>query len=151
MRAGCADMGPDNCPPGVYSFVADALTADVPGAETDPCGGVEPLEACPFQQIGGRKPDKLRGTAADDSLRGRGGRDKLRGKRGSDCLAGGRGADRLDGGPDDDRLRGGPGRDRLDAKDGEKDVVRCGPGVDRARVDRKDKVKGCELRGSPVT
>ncbi|MGH3242417.1 MAG: hypothetical protein ACRDNL_18720, partial [Spirillospora sp.] len=151
MRAGCADMGPDNCPPGVYSFVADALTPDVPGAETGPCGGIEPLDACPFEQIGGRKRDKLRGTAAADSLRGRGGRDILRGKRGSDCLAGGRGGDRLDGGPDDDRLKGGPGGDRIDAKDGEKDIVRCGPGFDRVRVDRKDQVRGCERqRGGRV-
>jgi dienelactone hydrolase len=147
MRAGCADMGPDNCGPGVYSFVADAQTPDVPGAEPDPCGGIEPLRACPFEQIGGRKRDKLRGTPADDLLRGRGGGDVLRGKGGRDCLSGGAGADRLQGGPDSDRIKGGRGPDRLNAKDGDGDTVRCGPGHDRARVDRKDRVRGCELGG----
>jgi dienelactone hydrolase len=145
MRDGCPDMGPDNCPPGAYSFVADAQTPDVPGAEPDPCGGVEPPGSCPFEQIGGRKRDKLRGTPAGDSLRGRGGRDVVLGRGGGDCLSGGRGADRLDGGPAGDRLKGGRGRDRIDAKDGNRDVVRCGPGRDRATVDRKDRVRGCEL------
>jgi dienelactone hydrolase len=146
MRDRCPDMAPDNCHPGVYSFVADALTPDIPGAEADPCGGIEPLRACPFEQIGTRKRDKLRGTAVGDSLRGRGGRDVLRGKRGRDCLSGGRGGDRLKGGPDADRLRGGRGRDQVDAKDGDRDAVRCGPGDDRAKVDRRDMVRGCERR-----
>ena len=144
MRDGCPDMGPDGCPPGAYSFVADALTPDVEGADVDPCGGIEQPTSCPFEQIGDRKRDKLRGTPAGDSLRGRGGRDVLRGLAGGDCLSGGRGADRLHGGPDGDRLKGGRGRDRIDAKDGDRDVVRCGPGHDRARVDRRDRIRGCE-------
>ena len=148
MRDGCPGMGPDGCPPGSYSFVADAQTPDVEGAEPQPCGGIEQPGSCPFEQIGGRKRDRLRGTPAGDSLRGRGGRDVLHGLAGGDCLSGGHGADRLDGGPDGDHLKGGRGRDHVDAKDGDRDVVRCGPGRDRARVDRKDQVRGCELEGA---
>ncbi|CAN5497150.1 hypothetical protein BH20ACT15_BH20ACT15_06190 [soil metagenome] len=36
------------------------------------------------------------------------------------------------------------GRDFVKSRDGKRDVVRCGKGKDRAVVDRRDKVKGCE-------
>jgi RTX calcium-binding nonapeptide repeat (4 copies) len=60
--------------------------------------------------------------------------NSLHGGPGRDRLRGGRGDDLLDGGPGDDRIVAGPGHD----------VVRCGPGRDVARVDRRDRVKGCE-------
>jgi dienelactone hydrolase len=41
MRAGCPAMAPDGCPPGSYSYLAEALTPDVPGTELDPCAGVQ--------------------------------------------------------------------------------------------------------------
>jgi hypothetical protein len=58
-------------------------------------------------------------------------------------LHGGPGRDRLKGGRGDDWLDGGPGDDRIVAGSGH-DVVRCGPGRDVARVDRRDRVRGCE-------
>jgi len=52
----------------------------------------------------------------------------------------------LSGGPGRDVLRGGPGRDLIRPKDGRRDVVKCGKGRDRAIVDRRDDVGGCERR-----
>ena len=43
-----------------------------------------------------------------------------------------------------DVLKGGPGNDSILAADGQKDSVDCGPGIDKAQVDRKDKVRNCE-------
>ncbi|MGD9572780.1 MAG: beta-propeller fold lactonase family protein [Thermoleophilia bacterium] len=79
--------------------------------------------------------DVLYGTAGDDVIRGKGGDDVIRGHRGDDVLIGGRGRD---------RLIGGPGDDRIHARDGARDVVRCGPGRDLALVDAGDRVRGCE-------
>ena len=111
--------------------------------------------------------DRIFGTTNDDQLVARAGDDCLSGGPGDDLLAGGDGDDRADGGPGadlvrgdsgDDRLIGGPGRDRLlggpgadliSARDGKRDVVRCGPGRDRARVDTIDSIAGCERVASP--
>ena len=54
------------------------------------------------------------------------------------------GDDLLVGGPGRDKLYGGTANDRLFARDGQPDVVDCGPGRDSATIDRKDAVKGCE-------
>jgi pimeloyl-ACP methyl ester carboxylesterase len=122
--------------------------------------------------VGSSHSDRLDGSAAADSLFGLGGNDRLSGRVGGDCmrggagadlllgaqgadrlygdsgpdrLSGGTGADRLDGGSGRDRLRGGAGDDRLHARDGAADLVDCGPGSgDRAVVDRRDTVRGCE-------
>jgi len=39
------------------------------------------------------------------------------------------------------------GDDRINVRHGGKDVVRCGPGFDRVRADRRDVLIGCERRG----
>jgi Ca2+-binding RTX toxin-like protein len=59
-------------------------------------------------------------------------------------LFGGIGNDVLYGGAGSDRLYGGPGNDTLRARDGQRDVVDCGPGRDIAYVDRIDRVSACE-------
>jgi hypothetical protein len=41
-------------------------------------------------------------------------------------------------------MSGGKGDDTLRASDKARDVVRCGPGDDKAIVNRRDKVKACE-------
>lgn len=103
--------------------------------------------------LGGGGPDCLVGEAGSDLLRGGGGKDLLRGGAGGDRVRGGRGPDRLRGGSGPDRLNGGAGRDRIkagkgrdriDARGGGRDLVRCGRGRDRAKVDRFDRVRGCE-------
>lgn len=106
--------------------------------------------------------DRLKGTGAGDLVFGLGGDDLIRGLAGGDCLVGddgddrlrgGGGADRLTGGAGADRLRGGggvnrydagPGSDVVDAVNGRRELVSCGGGEDRARVDRVDSVGGCE-------
>lgn len=127
--------------------------------------------ACRTVLLGGPFDDLLTGTAGGERLRGRSGDDVLRGLGGRDCLFGGAGDDRLEGGDGgdllkggsgDDRLTGGPGRDRLHAGGGEnrlsggsggdyfdsvngtRDRVNCGPGRDRGRADRIDRLRSCE-------
>lgn len=95
--------------------------------------------------VGSKGPNYLAGGGGNDTLLGRGGNDTLLGGAGDDLLEGGSGNDVLIGGPGDDRILGGPGSDTIVANDGEKDVVDCGPGVDRAVVDAVDVVSAsCE-------
>ena len=113
--------------------------------------------------------DLVRGLAGNDCLYGEAGNDRLRGGSGSDRLFGGPGADRLEGESGNDRMTGAAGNDRLtdrsgrdsfsggsgsdviDARDTSlagrrvRDTVSCGPGRDRALVDRRDTVRrDCE-------
>jgi hypothetical protein len=106
--------------------------------------------------------DKVKGFGAGDCLFGGRGADQVKGSRGKDRVFGQRQADRVVGGPGADvlngnggrdRLRGGRGRDRLlggrdgdllRAADGVRDIVFCGPGRDRAVIDRRDVARGCE-------
>jgi Ca2+-binding RTX toxin-like protein len=106
--------------------------------------------------------DYIRGLGGNDRVLARGGRNRIEGNGGNDSIASGAGADAIFGGPGDDRIAagpgndlivGGPGRDTIaagrgndtvEARDGFRDVVDCGPGRDRAEVDRLDVVRGCE-------
>jgi uncharacterized repeat protein (TIGR01451 family) len=105
---------------------------------------------------GGEGPDVLDGDGGDDALWGGNGRDRLVGGAGNDRLYGGLKRDVLLGGDGDDQLypgsgrdlvRAGAGNDVINARDGARDVVECGPGVDRVRADRRDRVVGCEQVG----
>ncbi|MDQ2982204.1 MAG: hypothetical protein M3R26_07780, partial [Actinomycetota bacterium] len=130
-------------------------------------GGSDPTEptragGCLRPLVGTDGPDTLIGSGAGDVIFGRGGSDSIHGRDGHDCLVGGAGNDTLRGESGDDRLTGGRGADTLvggaginvyDAGSGNDVVdsvnrrvefVRCGPGQDRARVDRRDSVSGCE-------
>jgi hypothetical protein len=86
-------------------------------------------------------PDRLDGGAGDDVLSDTGGRNTYRG---------GPGADLLEGGVGRDLMLGGAGRDRVRARGGGRDDVRCGPGRDSARTDRRDSRRSCE-RGRTST
>jgi hypothetical protein len=113
--------------------------------------------------------DLLRGLAGNDCLYGEAGSDRLRGGSGADRLFGGPGVDRLEGEAGNDRLTGaagndllmdrsgrdsfsgGAGNDTINARDTSlagrrvRDTVSCGPGRDRAIVDRRDAVlRDCE-------
>ena len=99
---------------------------------------------CANRVDGTARRDRLRGTDGADELRGLRGDDRLRGGAGDDCLRGGGGADRLNGGDGEDVVRGGSGDDRVKAADGERDLVRCGKGVDAVLADSEDRVRGCE-------
>ena len=102
---------------------------------------------------GGEGPDVLDGDGGDDSLWGGNGRDRLVGGDGNDRLYGGLKRDVLIGGVGDDfiapgtgrdLIRAGAGNDVVNARDGSRDVIECASGVDRATVDRRDRVRGCE-------
>jgi Ca2+-binding RTX toxin-like protein len=55
------------------------------------------------------------------------------------------GDDTITGTGSADVLTGGRGTDRIRARDRAADKVRCGRGVDVARVDRRDRVRGCDV------
>jgi hypothetical protein len=84
------------------------------------------------------------GGGGNDRLTTSNGAQALDGGRGNDLIASGPGSDQLGGGAGKDRLLGGKGKDTIGAQDGDRDLVRCGPQRDRAEVDRKDNVRGCE-------
>jgi Ca2+-binding RTX toxin-like protein len=102
--------------------------------------------------------DVLRGTALDDYLVGNRGNDVLVGRGGDDSLFGDTvtfgegdltGKDVLVGGAGSDFLNGGPGDDGFFAKDGERDTISCGPGLDTYVADPIDVVAAdCEIAES---
>jgi uncharacterized delta-60 repeat protein len=95
--------------------------------------------------VGSGGNDRLTGGSGADRLDGGAGRDKLSGGVGNDRLAGGAGNDTLAGGAGKNRYSGGAGNDKLNSANGKKERVDCGAGRrDSARVDRVDRVKGCE-------
>jgi Ca2+-binding RTX toxin-like protein len=100
--------------------------------------------ACTNVLVGRSRSDVLRGGAFGDLIVGLAGNDRLRGGAGADCLFGGGGRDHLDGGAGVDTYDAGDGRDTLVAVDGRAERVDCGSGRDTARVDRVDRVTGCE-------
>jgi Ca2+-binding RTX toxin-like protein len=95
--------------------------------------------------VGTNKGEYLAGGGHDDVIFGLGGNDTLLGGAGDDRIYGGRGRDVITGGSGADHLYGGAGSDTIFAVDGERDVVNCGPGNDRAVVDSVDVVVGCEV------
>ena len=130
-------------------------------------GGENPTQptrsgGCVSAIVGTDDPDRLVGSGAGDVVFGRGGGDTIRGAAGHDCLigaagndvllgeagddrlTGGRGADRLVGGPGVNVYDAGSGNDVVEAANGRSEVVRCGAGRDTARVDRADRLSGCE-------
>jgi Ca2+-binding RTX toxin-like protein len=99
------------------------------------------------RMIGGSRPSVFADfeggppTIVDSSenFNGGGGNDVLIGNGQPDLLNGGSGNDILNGGPGRDSLYGGAGNDFLNARDGHRDaVIDCGPGNDRAKVDKVD-------------
>jgi Ca2+-binding RTX toxin-like protein len=83
----------------------------------------------------------------DDKLWGARGKDKLYGGSGDDFIDGGGGNDLIVGGTGRDVLRGRGGNDKISAVDGKTDRVECGSGRrDRAYVDKRDTVTGCERK-----
>ena len=84
------------------------------------------------------------GPTPGATRKGTQGRDRLAGTPGADHIVGLGGADLLNGRAGNDRIVGGGGNDRIRSGPGSRDVLRCGPGKDRATVDRRDRVRGCE-------
>jgi dienelactone hydrolase len=101
--------------------------------------------ACATVTRGTSGDDRLLGTNQGDRLIAGKGADVAKGRAGKDCISGKGGRDRLTGGKDKDKINGGKGGDRIFARDGARDVVKCGKGRDRVKADRKDRVSAsCE-------
>jgi Ca2+-binding RTX toxin-like protein len=105
--------------------------------------------------VGNTGRDTLSGGRGDDTLFGDSGNDKLFGNQGVDVLYGGDGADdlwALAGAdvplPGVDTLTGGAGNDSFHTRDGEPDIVVCGPGRDNAQLDFVDVIADARP-GSP--
>jgi hypothetical protein len=101
---------------------------------------------------GGDGDDELTGAGGDDQLDGGTGADRLYGGDGADVLGGEDGDDLLVGGPDVDRFYGDDvtaclatacpsGRDDIRARDGNREQINCGPGVDVLDIDPVDVVE----------
>jgi Ca2+-binding RTX toxin-like protein len=88
--------------------------------------------------------DRIRGSRGRDDLIGGAGNDRVRAGARSDLLRGERGEDKLVGGRGSDRLVGGTGDDQLFARDGRRDVVNGGEGLDIARIDPVDRLRRVE-------
>ena len=112
--------------------------------QSDPVLGVPPHRRG-RRIVGTNRGDYLAGGGYDDVIIGGGGNDTIVGGAGDDQLCGGPGTDVITGGAGADKIEGGPGSDTIYADDGERDVVDCGPGRDRAVVDAVDVVKNCEV------
>jgi Tol biopolymer transport system component len=111
--------------------------------------------------VGNARANRLVGNAGRDALIGGGGNDTLLGNGGNDTLNGGTGNDRLLGGagndlslpgPGTDSALAGAGNDVVNAVDGQRDTIDCGPGRDTATADPADRVRNCErvVRRSPA-
>jgi hypothetical protein len=102
---------------------------------------------------GGNDRIFMRGGSYEDG-RGGPGNDLVKGQAGIDYLKGGTGNDTLNGGdtrdylnPEDgrDKVYGGGGGDKIRTRDGQRDVIKCGPKRDRVYADNQDHVSGsCE-------
>ncbi|HSA53122.1 MAG TPA: calcium-binding protein, partial [Yinghuangia sp.] len=101
---------------------------------------------------GTNKSETLRGSSRADKIQGYAGNDRIYGYRGNDVLLGGPGADLIVGGLGVDRIYGGHGNDRLNARDGVRDFVNCGPGRDVVIKDARDALsRDCESGSAPPT
>jgi Ca2+-binding RTX toxin-like protein len=79
-----------------------------------------------------------------------GGDDRIAGRKGlarliSSSFDGQAGKDRITGTDGADELIGGPGRDIIRSRDKAADLVDCGSGLDLAIVDRRDRVRQCNV------
>ena len=135
-----------------------------PGEADDYAPDLEDLSATavavPIAFVGtdGANVVQLRSESAD-TVQGLGGDDLIDGANGNDALDGGAGNDTIYGGGNDDVIVGGPGldslsgegsasgmfisvagNDRIDAADGVREQLNCGPGADTAIVDALDVV-----------
>jgi serralysin len=94
--------------------------------------------------VGRAGNDVLRGTRFTDVLDGNDGDDRLRGGGRRDYLLGHQGEDELYAGKGSDQLRGGDNDDLLFARDGRRDTVNGGDGLDIADVDPADRLRRVE-------
>ena len=96
-------------------------------------------------KLGTVRSDELVGTDRADSICSLAGNDTVRADKGADSVDGGGGNDTIIGGLGGDLLLGGAGYDTIQARDGTRDRVRCGPNFDVVLADKGDDVaRDCE-------
>jgi hypothetical protein len=116
----------------------------------------------PDKVVGSKRGDLVISGSGDDTIRAGDGQNVIQSQWGNDDIETGSGVDTVWAGDGNDLVRTGggrdwilpgPGRDHVFAgagpdiviaNDGEQDVIDCGPGDDRARVDRFDVTLNCE-------
>lgn len=84
---------------------------------------------------GTSQADLIKGFGGADILSGAGGDDRVEGGAGRDDVGGNQGNDTLIGGSGKDVFTAGIGDDFLEARDGIRDIVDCGPGFDTVKAD----------------
>lgn len=94
--------------------------------------------------VGTLGSDRLEGTPRHDTICGLTGADVIAARGGNDRIEGGAGADTIRPGSGRDVVAGGEGRERIYARDGQRDVIDCGPYLDTVYADRADRVVRCE-------
>jgi hypothetical protein len=136
-----------------YPGEADNYAADIENLQ-----GISTSPPIHFVGTDGPNTVQMRSESAD-VLSGMGGDDIIDGADGNDIIDGGDGNDTIYGGGNDDQIKGGPGLDSLsgegsasgffisiagndiiDARDGVREQLNCGPGADTAIVDELDVV-----------
>lgn len=101
-------------------------------------------------RLGGVEDDVMRVSktatvGGEEHLAGMAGADVIYGGASDDSLSGGAGDDEIYGGEGSDLLLGGTGDDFIEAADGVRDMVGCGPGADVVSADGEDLVASdCE-------
>lgn len=156
LLAGAAYALDVECPPSVGSAVCLGTDANDVMVGT---GGIDSIVGLGGDDVihGLASPDRLTGDGnaatvpGDDQLFGGDGSDELVGGAGSDLLSGDRGSDGISAdflvGDGIDTVEGGGGDDTVNAVEGQKDAIDCGPGRDRVQFDAGlDSVKRCEIK-----
>ncbi len=154
---------------GPVTVTLGAADDDGHADERDDVRNVEVLSvAAGGRFVGTDGADTLSVGGAPAVVEARGGDDKIVTSYSADRIDAGAGADHVRGYGGDDHIVGGPGQDTLlgdasgtttctfldcqttagndviDARDGERDSLDCGPGTDQALVDAADVVANCE-------
>jgi Ca2+-binding RTX toxin-like protein len=114
-------------------------------------GSSEPFDPADDDLIvGGPGDDTIFGESGEDEVSAGAGNDLVDLGYGDDRGTGGAGRDSLVGDVGADQLRGGAGSDRLEAGNNAGsgpaalDRLNCGRGADRARAERRDRLRRCE-------
>ena len=146
LASGVAFAATINCTPGELRCVGTSGSDTIYGTDgqdgIEGRGGNDKLYGRGGEDRTTDTSNGLEGGDGDDVIRGGDGQDHLFGDRGTDRVFGGRGRDLISGethnyvGPaPGDLLVGGPGGDFFRARDGQKDKVYCGTGVDEVFAD----------------
>jgi hypothetical protein len=103
--------------------------------------------------VAGPENDTIRAGDGNNNIQAQWGNDDIRSGNkadwihagaGNDTIRSGGGPDTINPGPGRDQVFAGSGDDNIVAKDGERDLIDCGPGNDTVRADHLDLLHNCE-------